>query len=1284
MSYVRLLVGGLRGLLALCALLLILAALYVSLGRQLTPLVAEYRLEAQSQARAVLNLPIAIGRLEGSWSGFSPLLLAHDLLIGEGAEALRLDQVRVRPALLQSLLARELRIANLELEGLQLGLRQDEQGRWHLEGLPVRESQEPFDPAAVLRMLERIASLTLLDSQITFEPHGQAPFSFTYADLGLRNEGGRQRLDGRLRLPDGLPLRWSLQASLEAQDWRQSEARLYVSLPQSDWATWLPQSLTREWRIERLRAGGELWLSWEQAALQRGVLRLHAPELVGSYAERPPVAVQDLALTGYFLRDGADFRVLLDSLAASFGTTRWGEVQVGLVHQAASAEHEEQWSLSADRLDLPPLASLASALAPLPEPAAMALAALEPRGMLRNLELRYRPQAALENRLAYAANLERVAFSAWRGAPAAENVSGSVEGNLGAGELRLAAEDAALHLDRLFPRPWRYRHAAGRLNWRIDNEGLTLMSPYLQVEGEEGRAAGDFLIRLRRDPEAEDYMDLRIGLRDGDARFTEKYLPTRSRGMAPELARWLKTAIRAGRVEEGYFQYQGSLNRGAADTARSLSLYARVSSAELAYQPGWPELREASGEVFVEDSGVRVAVSEGRVLDSRIGAAQASIPRAADGIPRLALAGEFDSSIGDGLRILQETPLQTAAIFAGWEGEGPLQGSLELDIPLRRGAERPARVQVDLRTENARLRIPQPDLQLTRLQGAFRYDTASGLSAPDIRAEAFGQPVRGKALAEGHDGQPLTRIQANGQISLPLLRSWLNLHQPLPLAGDLPYRLNLTLDGEDSRLQVDSNLQGLRIDLPEPFGKPADVAREAQLRMTLSGAERRYWLDYAGLARLALAAPPGRLGEGRGELRLGGDPPRLPSARGLYLSGRVETLQWDAWRQALAPYLGSQAHAQAQGPAPDDGAGQLLRGADLRVGRFEGFGISLNQLVARLAPTAQGWGLNVTSPQLRGRIALPKAKAAPIGISLEYLQLPAAAKQDAPAVAPRLDPLAAADPRQVPALDVRIGRLQLGEELLGAWSFKARPLADGVQFSDLDLDLKGLRVNGSAGWQGTPGAIRSWYRGRVQGGNLADVLLAWKFAPTVTSERFRADIDGRWPGSPAAVDLERFTGSLDLSMRKGQFSEVEGSASALRVFGLLNFDSIGRRLRLDFSDLFGKGLSYDRVKGLLDGRDGVFTTRLPITLTGPSSDIELNGTLNLPDDSIDARLRVTLPITNNLPLAALLVGAPAVGGALFVVDKLLGDQVSRFASVQYRVQGAWQAPKITFDKPFER
>ncbi|MCY1405035.1 hypothetical protein D9M71_202620 [compost metagenome] len=272
----------------------------------------------------------------------------------------------------------------------------------------------------------------------------------------------------------------------------------------------------------------------------------------------------------------------------------------------------------------------------------------------------------------------------------------------------------------------------------------------------------------------------------------------------------------------------------------------------------------------------------------------------------------------------------------------------------------------------------------------------------------------------------------------------------------------------------------------------------------------------------------------------------------------------------------------------------------------------------------------------------------------------------------------------MPALDVRIDQVVLGDSPLGAWSFKARPNPRGVAFNELDLDLKGLKVSGSAGWEGSGESSNSWYKGRLEGKNLADVLKAWNFAPSATSERFRMDADGRWPGSPAWVSLKRYSGSLDASLHKGQFVEVEGGAQALRVFGLLNFNAINRRLRLDFSDLLGKGLSYDRVEGVLAATDGVYVTRRPPKVEGPSSDLELNGTLDLAHDQIDAKLLVTLPVTNNLPLAALIVGAPAVGGALFVVDKLLGDRVARFASVQYSVRGPWQNPRIAFEKPFEK
>nr|WP_298135713.1 YhdP family protein [uncultured Pseudomonas sp.] len=1275
----RFFVVTLRRTLGLCALGLVLSALYVSLGRELVPLVGEYRLEAEDKAVAALGMSVTIGTLEGSWAAFSPLLIAHDVQIGEGDGAMHLDQLRVVPDVLASLIARQPRIARLELEGLHLSLLQDEQGGWALEGLPRRRDSASLDIGRVLQQAQAIKRLSLLNSQVTLQAWQQPALSLSYVNLSLRNGETRQRLDGRLLLPDGQPLALQVRSRVRSESWRQAQADVYLSLPQTDWARWLPSRLTREWRLDRLQAGGEVWLTWADSALQRAVGRLHAPEIKGAYAERAATELDDVALSAYFQRTEQGVELLLDDLAFSQGETRWGQAQLSLTHVIESAEREGQWRLGADRLDLAPLLPLIEAVAPLPEKAAAIVGELKPHGALSNLLLDYWPQREGPTRLQFSGNLEGIGFAAFHASPAVENVTGSLSGDLAQGELRLATENFSLHLETLFPKPWRYRQAHARLNWQLDDQAFTLRSPYLQLAGEEGDIAGDFLIRLRHAEDAEDYMDLRVGLRNGDARYTEKYLPTRSPGLSEPLASWLKTAIRGGKVNQGYFQYQGSLNKGAPHNARNLSLYFDVEDAELAFQPGWPSLREGRGEVLIESSGVRVRLAHGRLLDSQIGPTRADVATLPDQPVHLLLKGQLNSSVGDALKILQEAPIGTAPIFAGWEGEGALDASLDLDIPLHKG---PApRVVVDFSANGARLKLSNPTLELSQLSGAFRYDTALGLSAEDIRARALGHALRGKARATGSGGQARSVIEARGQMPLAELTAWLGVTQAVPLQGILPYDLRLTLDGIDSQLRVDSNLKGLAVELPAPFGKAANAERTAQWRMSLGGKERRYWLDYAELASLSFAAAPGELATGRGELRLGGGAASLPSEAGLRVRGRLTELDWDAWQAALKPYAS----------VPHEDAQQLFRDAQLEIARFIGFGNTLDNLSLQLQRAPAMWALTLDSERLKGRINLPDALAAPIAVDLDYLRFPAAEPRfSSPDKAPaaveeeKPDPLRDVDPRRIPALDVHIAKVMQGAEALGAWSLKIRPDAQGVAFNELDLNLKGLHLSGSGGWQGAPGATSSWYKGRLQGEDLADVLLAWDYSPTASSESFHLDVDGNWPGSPAWASMKRFTGSMDASMRKGQFSEVQGPASALRVFGLLNFNSIGRRLRLDFSDLLGKGLSYDRVKGLLVAEKGVFTTREPITLTGPSSNLELNGTLDMADQMIDAKLLVTLPVSNNLPLAALIVGAPAIGGALFVADKLLGDRIARFASVQYDVKGSLSDPQISFDKPFEK
>lgn len=1262
----RILAALTRWGLGLCALVLVLMALYVSLGRELAPLVAEYREEVETRGTDALGMPLRIGELKGSWRGFAPIVSAHDVTVGEGANALHLENVRAVPDLWASLMAREVRIAHLSLNGLKISVKQGDDGQWALEGLPVKDDK-PLDPEQLLNRVQMIQQLSVLDSQVTLQPWGESPLTLTYVGLSLKTGTTRQRLDARLTLPDGQPLALSLKTRIRASQWKDGEAEIYLSLPQSDWSKWLPENISQQWNFSEIKAGGELWATWGKGLLQSASVRLNAPQVKGAYAQRKPVKINNLALNGYFQRSDEGMLVTLDSLAMSLGETRW-ESHVQVKQTPATDKSEELWHLQADRLDLTPLTPLLNALAPLPEGFATVVERLKVTGGLRNVLIDVRPNATDDSKFSFAANLEQVGFDAYHGAPAARNVTGSISGDLGHGELRMDTKDFMLHLDPIFAKPWQYLQANARLTWKLDKEGFTLIAPYLKVLGEEGKIAGDFLIRLHFDHTQEDYMDLRVGLVDGDGRYTAKYLPA---VLSPALDEWLRTAILKGAVDQGFFQYQGSLNHGAAPEARSISLFFKVHDAELAFQPGWPHVSKVTGDVFVEDSGVRILASKGQLLDTQVSDIYVNIPHVPDGQSiHLFLDGGFAGGLGDGLKILKEAPIGTADTFAGWEGEGDLRGKLKLDIPLAKG-EQP-KILVDFKTAKARLKLPEPPLELTQLKGDFRFDSSKGLSGQNITARAFDKPVSAQIFAEGGPGKLKTRVAATGQVEVEKLTQWLSVTQPLPVSGLIPYQLQLTLDGADSQLMVNSNLKGVAVDLPAPFGMAADAGRDTTFRMTLQGPERRYWVNYGELANFTFAAPTGNFADGRGELFLGNGNAVLPDAKGLRIRGVLSELDVGPWQDLVNKYAGQD---------PGGSAKQLLSGADFKVGKLTAMGTTLDDASVQLTRKPSAWALQLDSQQVKGNASLPDAKSAPIMINLQTVRLPAPdpkalADENSP------DPLASVDPNKIPAMDITVNQLFQGNDLVGAWSLKVRPTAKGVAFNSLDMGLKGILLQGNGGWEGAPGASSSWYKGRISGKNLADVLKGWGFAPSVTSKEFRMDVDGRWPGSPAWLATKRFSGTLDASLTEGQFVEVEGSAQALRVFGLLNFNSIGRRLRLDFSDLFGKGLSYDRVKGLLVGTNGVYVTREPIRVTGPSSTLELDGTLNMVADQIDAKLLVTLPVTNNLPIAALLVGAPAVGGALFLIDKLIGDRVSRFASVKYTVKGPWKDPKITYDKPF--
>ena len=1276
MSWQRWLRRFLDGLILLLVGWMLLSAAYISLGRQFVPAVADYQVELVEWVEQQTGRAIELQDLRGEMQGAHPVFTLRGLRVHEAADPTSpvlfdLQHVTARVDVFASLWHRQPVMDALQLEGLSLEVIEDADSHWRLEGLGQNETTGDGLDRALEQLFDQ-RRITLLDTRIRISPWAQPDWVFTDGDLTLVNEGARHRLDAQVRLPDEQQVRLQLNGRMPDRDWRRAELDFFAALPASDWSDWLPAEVLRAARIERLVAGGELWGRWQDNRMQqlRGLLQAPALELD---LLRPAPSVQDLSM-GFELQLSDELqRLNIDDLRLRLDEQSWPATRAQLQRQPADGH----WQARIDQLPLDLLGRWLGGVLP-DEQSAEILDTLAPEGTLRDVSLSGSDWSDFLD-WSVLARLENVGVQAWEGVPAFAGISGVVAGTPSAGELRVDSRDWSMHLPRLFPERWEYDSLVGALNWNWSNEeGLKLAVPGAAVTGVEGAGAATLELHLPR-PGGIPTMNLRVALRDSRAEYHSRYLPTLSSAMSPALAEWLAASQLAGTVPLAIFAYEGSLLKAATSDERQISLFGRLEQGRLLFQDGWPTLEQVNGSLHLHNTDLTVDQAQGQLLQTQLDDIEVTLGRDAEQNLQLLIGGDFAGPLQDGLQLMQQTPLArlTGDPLQGWSGAGEVQGDLQLGIPL--GAGRQPAVLLRMQARAQQLNIPQLQAPLNELVGNFSYEHGKGLLSEAVNARFLGQPVTGRLDLRGAD----QRLRLQGRHKVANLHDWpLLAALPEQLAeGSFGWNAELLLGDDLRRLLVRSDLKGVQLNLPGPLAKAADTSLPSELQLDMGPALRWQWRlgdDLHGL----LVDRDGALS---GDIRYRQGTARLTARQGVSVSARFDEFDWSQWQNwfnsGVLPQEGLAEALEQQ----DQGPMQWLSGVHVETGRFTGFGLELSDLAVVARPLQGGWELNTSHPDLQGSITLPTAKDGVIAVKLQRLGFPKA--NDLPAqtdgfIEPLVseDPLKDINPANLPAMDIAIDQLYWGEDLVGATYFKLRPDASALAIRDIDVALRGgLQLNGNMHWN----AQRTQFDGSLAAGDIGKVLSAWRYAPTLTSKRFSASAGLEWPGSPAWFALKRGTGSLAVQAEDGMLQSGESSADALRVFGLLNFNALARRLRLDFSDLFGKGTAYDTFTGEVALTNGLMHTMSPLVMDGPSAKLQLDGTVDLPADRIDMGLLVTLPVTNNLPLAAIIAGAPHIGGVLFLVDRILGDRVARFASVKYRISGDWTQPLVEFDRAFD-
>ena len=271
-------------------------------------------------------------------------------------------------------------------------------------------------------------------------------------------------------------------------------------------------------------------------------------------------------------------------------------------------------------------------------------------------------------------------------------------------------------------------------------------------------------------------------------------------------------------------------------------------------------------------------------------------------------------------------------------------------------------------------------------------------------------------------------------------------------------------------------------------------------------------------------------------------------------------------------------------------------------------------------------------------------------------------------------------PSELPDIDLAIKRLTLvsPDETTDVFNLASQIRSDAtdVRFNGLSLTLGGALMQGSASWSKVQPSSGADLRIRTQ--DLGELLAARGLGRPLETEQAEIDVTLDWADVPWAPDMNTATGIVRIETAQGRLLDSPTSAEALRIFGILNVGSLTRRLRLDFSDLIEPGLAFDRISGEARLRNGQLDMVVPLELDGPSATMLVTGSSNLATGVLDHQLKVQVPLSSQLPAAALLAGFPAIAaGVVLLVDQVAGDNLKRIGETNYQISGTFEAPQIT-------
>lgn len=1256
--------------LAVTALVLYFIGGVVFLGVRygVLPKVPAYRVEVAQMLSRSLGRPVEIGSLSADWSGLHPSFRLGGLTIKDaaGRPALTLEHVEAEPAWVSLLLMR-LRLNRLEIDGPELAIRREADGQIFVAGLAIQSDGGQGDFA---QWLFDQRSIVIRDARLTWRDalRGAEELALDKLEFRLDNSGSRHRFgltaQPPARLAAALDVRGDLRGSDPAKpaEWR---GELYAGLDYADlgaWRQWVDYPLAVE------GAGGvRAWLEFGDghlSGLTADFAVKDARVQLGKRLEEIPLT-RAAGRVRYRDENGvveASGRQL--SLQTRDGLSL-EPTDFFLSLRERSGSSPARGEFVANRLELAVLSELAGRL-PFDPAFRARLADLEPVGSVAPVNVKWTTDAGRLATYSVDARFAGLGINPVGAWPGFSGLSGQVQGSERGGRFGLTGKNASLDLPQIFPQSHvAFAELAADGGWTQPDGRLEISLANVSFANRDTRGTASGRYRAQIDAPGE--IDLQARLSDADARAVWRYIPT---VVGKEARDWLAHSLTGGRAQDARLVLKGELAKFPFRNPRdgTFRVTARVSDGQLDYAPGWPRIEGISGDLLFEGAGMRINAQRGRILGAELKDVTAVLPDF-ETDSTLTVHGSAHGPTQEFLHFIAQSPVaESINHFTDpfqVEGNGALD--LHLTLPLRKLADSKVRGEYVFSRNQLQVAAGMPVFAEAAARVGF---TESQLTVKGGTTRVFGEPV---SVAGGTRPDGSVVLNAQGTLGMAALRQALDLPLLDHLSGTAAWKGAVTVPRRGGvEFVLDSNLQGVTSNLPEPLAKAAAASLPFRFELAVPAADSDVIRLAAGAmfqAQFQRHHEGGRALITRGGIALN-EPVRLAD-RGVLVAANADKLDADAWRKALAG--NAERKTPPAGAAGGDEASAFpLSGLALRAGELHMLGQRLNDVNLRAVMEEGGWQARLSSKEATGDFVWRDQGRGRLQARFRQLSLGSSgAESSGDGGHPDEERLS-----ELPGLDVIADSFVLRGHQLGRLDLKAANRGDLWRLEQLTVSNPDGTLSGKGVWR--PGAKEETRLNfKLDVTNIERMLSRLGYPEAV--RRGKGELEGElvWRGPPTALHIPSLGGKMNVKAENGQFAQLEPGVG--RLLGVLSLQALPRRITLDFRDVFSEGFAFDRISGSIQMNNGVLRTE-DLEITGPAARVFMRGEADAGRETQNLHVRVQPTLSESVAVGSAIATTgvihPAIGLAAYLVQKALRDPVEKLFSFEYAVTGGWSDPKV--------